>query len=1224
MLPPRFGCGCDSDRLKGLLDDRLSPHEEAELDVHLGNCTDCRKALESLAADRAWWVDLRRLGGRDGVGNGAGESASGGAAAEDAPLGLLEPSDSPGSLGRLGPYEVAGVLGRGGMGVVLRGFDPRLNRPVAIKIIAPELATSAAARRRFAREARAAAAVTHDHVVAIHDVAESSTGLPYLVMPFISGRSLQERLDGQGPLGVKEVLRIGMQTASGLAAAHAQGLVHRDVKPANILLENGVERVKITDFGLARAADDVSPSQSGVVAGTPQYMSPEQANGLAIDARSDLFSMGSVLYAMLTGHAPFRGETNMAVLRRVCEDQPRPIREINPEVPDWLAAIIAKLHAKDPADRFGSAAEVADVLGRCLVYLERPEGSAPPFPASRIPGRAPRRLRWGPAVALAVALVAFGAAEATGLSPVMHLLTTVLRIKTPEGTLVIDVDDPEVKILIDDQDVVITGAGPQEIRLNVGTHRLLATKGSKTVNENVVTIMRDQKQIVVIRHELDETGDRIGERSARGENRQDRTAKAAGVPVAPGTRIVVPENYRPGPPRQAPLQSKTVAAGPTIPGARPEDLLQPVPLSDRSPAPLWPRPAITFMAYSPDGKLLAMASNGEQRGEGNLSDRKILLFELPARRLRGTLRGHSARVMELAFSPDGTRLAAATGHYGFSAKSGEVWLWDVTKPEEPGIAAVSGIPMLFTVAFSPDGRTLAYAGWDDVVSLHDLASGKVRAVCRGHKARVRSVAFSPDGKLLASGASDRTVRLWDPETGKPLGPPFPPLRPQIFTVAFSPDGQLLAAHTSNWIEHPEELAGAPQIKVWDVATRRERASLKGHPNHVLHMAFAPDGKTLATAGGIDDGPGEVILWDVATWTPRATLSVFPTAVECVAYSRDSKTLMAATTHKGVQSEIRVWDLAPPPFPVREFRVGNDGGHYKLWSIALAPGGKSLAAGTGKFDTHGVLWLWDLATGRGTATHRTRLGIFAIAYAPDGKRLALGTFDGALVVCDADGRERTALPGHAQSINAVAFSPDGKRIASASQDGTTKLWDVAAGQEMGSLRLNGQEVWSLAFSPDGDTLAAGLKNGAVSLLNFATGAETKRLEGHALGVGGLAYSPDGARIVSGSWDKTVRIWNPTTRESVAILEGHEDPVKSVAFSSDGRWVASGDGVLDGSNVAGVLMVWDVAARSLRAKLRGHHGRIWSVAFSPEGQRVASGGEDGFVELWDLTGPEPGRP
>jgi serine/threonine-protein kinase len=257
------------------------------------------------------------------------------------------------------------------MGIVLKAFDPPLNRHVAIKVLAAEWAHNATARRRFAREAQAAAAVVHDHVVPIHFVGAGGD-VPYLVMACIPGPSLQERLDRTGPLELKEILRIGMQTAAGLAAAHAQGLVHRDIKPANILLENGIERVRITDFGLARAVDDVSQTQSGILAGTPQYMSPEQAAGEAVDHRADLFSLGSVLYAMCTGRSPFRAESTVAVLRRICDGHPRPLREVNPELPEWLVEIIDRLHQKRPDDRFQTAAEVADLLERHLAHVQQP------------------------------------------------------------------------------------------------------------------------------------------------------------------------------------------------------------------------------------------------------------------------------------------------------------------------------------------------------------------------------------------------------------------------------------------------------------------------------------------------------------------------------------------------------------------------------------------------------------------------------------------------------------------------------------------------------------------------------------------------------------------------------------------------------------------------------------------------------------------------------------
>jgi eukaryotic-like serine/threonine-protein kinase len=273
-------------------------------------------------------------------------------------------ADVPQSAGlNLGHYDVQEVLGRGGFGVVLKAFDRKLERLVAIKLMNAEMAATSPARKRFLREARAAAAVRHENVVQIYTVEEGPP--PYLVMEYIPGGSLQDRLQSEGPLPVDAVLDISTQIARGLAAAHAMNLVHRDIKPANILLKQGSDTpVRITDFGLARAADDASLSQSGTVAGTPMYMAPEQACGESFDHRADLFSLGSVMYQMVTGRPPFRAPSSVAVLKRVVEETPRPIAEIIPETPDWLIAVITTLHQKKAVDRFQSAREVADVLAK--------------------------------------------------------------------------------------------------------------------------------------------------------------------------------------------------------------------------------------------------------------------------------------------------------------------------------------------------------------------------------------------------------------------------------------------------------------------------------------------------------------------------------------------------------------------------------------------------------------------------------------------------------------------------------------------------------------------------------------------------------------------------------------------------------------------------------------------------------------------------------------------
>ncbi|HLN30214.1 MAG TPA: protein kinase [Gemmataceae bacterium] len=394
---------CDPRRLDLFLNNRLADDQHRDLEAHLLICPDCRNKLDELAGGPGWWTEVRRYLGGDGVSEFVQPFDSAGPERiRKGELDFLEPSDNPALLGKLGPYEVHEVLGQGGMGIVLKAFDPSLHRPVAIKILAAAYAANGAARKRFAREAQAAAAIMHDHVVPVHAI-DANAHPPYLVMAFIPGQSLQQRLDESGPLDVREILRIGMQTAAGLAAAHAQGIVHRDIKPANIMLENGFERVRITDFGLARAMHDGTVTQAGAVAGTPQYMAPEQAGAETVDQRADLFSLGSTLYAMCTGQAPFRGNTGLGIIRQVCDTEPISIRSINPDVPRWLEGIVRKLHAKDPARRFQSAAEVASLLEGCLAHVQKPDSCPLPRIAQELARlvrepRHPAKRRWSPAV----------------------------------------------------------------------------------------------------------------------------------------------------------------------------------------------------------------------------------------------------------------------------------------------------------------------------------------------------------------------------------------------------------------------------------------------------------------------------------------------------------------------------------------------------------------------------------------------------------------------------------------------------------------------------------------------------------------------------------------------------------------------------------------------------------------------------------------------------------
>jgi serine/threonine protein kinase len=415
-MKPAISC-VEPAQLRQLLALPADAAERRELEAHLHECERCRRVLLDVttAAVRSTPAEAITVTAAHPNANTV-DLPVGGAALPSAPtrareFEFLEPSANPAHLGRLGHYELLEIIGRGGMGTVFKAHDEKLQRTVAVKMMSPDLAMGETARQRFIREARAAAQVAHENVVTIHAV-EDGHPIPYLVMQFVAGESLQQRL-ARGPMEPEEIIRIGREAAAGLAAAHAKGLVHRDIKPANLLLESPTGRVKITDFGLARAIDDASVSQSGAVIGTPLYMSPEQARGDNLDHRADLFSLGSVLYTLCTGRPAFPAGNTMAVLRRVCDDAPESLVALNPRVPLWLEQTITRLLAKDPAARIATAGEVEAIFAERQYRVRNGDDKTeeiadPPF-AVPVPARRSRRLYY---ISAAVLLLAAGVTTA--------------------------------------------------------------------------------------------------------------------------------------------------------------------------------------------------------------------------------------------------------------------------------------------------------------------------------------------------------------------------------------------------------------------------------------------------------------------------------------------------------------------------------------------------------------------------------------------------------------------------------------------------------------------------------------------------------------------------------------------------------------------------------------------------------------------------------------------
>lgn len=375
--------GCQAIALERLVHEELDEVQAAAFAEHLEHCPECQQALDvTMEMDGAWHrarstvierLDVKRLSGtgaREGSGHCDGQHAS-----AEVFLGWLQPYQPPEAdsqfLGILDGYPIVRVLGTGGMGIVLEGWDRELHRPVAIKVMHMHLAAIGVAKQRFVREARCAASIVHPNVVAIHRI-HAEHMPPYFVMPLVAGESLQERLHRQGTIPVDQALRIVAQVADGLSAAEKQGLIHRDVKPANILVEMGTDRAVLTDFGLVRALDEATITHSGSIAGTPQYMSPEQAAGESLDARTDLYSLGAVLYAMLTGHPPFTDRSPLALVKKIAESQPKPVSHYDPTVPASVIVFLEWLMHKDRSQRPAHAADVARLATEIHANLINP------------------------------------------------------------------------------------------------------------------------------------------------------------------------------------------------------------------------------------------------------------------------------------------------------------------------------------------------------------------------------------------------------------------------------------------------------------------------------------------------------------------------------------------------------------------------------------------------------------------------------------------------------------------------------------------------------------------------------------------------------------------------------------------------------------------------------------------------------------------------------------
>jgi eukaryotic-like serine/threonine-protein kinase len=1070
--------------------------------------------------------------------------------------------EGPGTI--IGPYKLLQQIGEGGFGVVFMAEQEKsVRRMVALKIIKPGM-DSAQVIARFESERQALALMDHPNIAKVLDAGATSSGRPYFVMELVKGVPITEFCDKNHSLPEAR-LELFIDICHAIQHAHHKGVIHRDIKPSNVLvtLHDGVPVVKVIDFGVAKAMVQKLTERTlftafGQMVGTPAYMSPEQAemSGLDIDTRSDVYSLGVLLYELLTGTTPLESrrllEAGYAEMQRLIreEEAPRPstrlsslgdsatllagnrgldVKRLTQLLAGDLDWVVMKALEKDRNRRYETVSAFALDVGRFL--SEQPIEARPPSTWYRFQLLTRRnKVKIVTAGIVAAALVIGTIISAW---QAIRANTAEWLAKSNEGTAQQQKAEADV------------AKEQAEQRGNeLATFNQNLRHSNYVADMNLARVAWEENNLSLARELLDKHRHNGSDKDLRGFewhylNRlfhsELLTIKAhngwvSGVAFMPDGKRIITSGWA-----QPPKGMKYYDGIPSE-----------IKLWDASTG----RPLSLHLNGPIDKVEKAVLSNDGLHLAATCRDNAVVVWNIESGGFVTIERPHELTTSGIDFSADGKRVVVLhePNDSNFASADRSIWIWEVAT-QKP-VVSIESLPVTTHPAFSADGKRLtAVFVFPGLVKVWDASTGKEQFTCKYVGGYVSRACFSPDSKILAA-CGEGGIQLWNVATHEPWAS-WRSDSQYGQNLTFNPDGAMLAAGGMDGI-----------VEVWDAGTGKKTQSFKGHSGNTPFLSFSPDSKRLAT-GGAD---GTVRLWDTTGHREVISIPKTGTSQEDVELSPDGQVVLTGCVNN-VGRSCQLWDVATAARRGDSIETGRT-----LLTRDWTADGKHLYF----VDTGTNVTVIDIANGKAIRTFPIDFnngeGVPCTALSADEKLFAHSGPGGLIQVRNAQTGalvrtiEKTDSPFHA-----LVFSLNGRRFAAADRSGRLKIWDTSTWRETTGAEVNDMFIAGIRFSADGKHLVvfgnlALFATGQIRILDAATGRNIWSLAGHTFTVCDVAFSPDGRRLASASADRTVRLWDLSTGQEILKLAGHEQSIGSLRFVSDGQRIISA------SNDQ-VIRVWD---------------------------------------------------